>query len=188
MTFSLAGINPSSPAVRAVQAQVPEAPAGRRPPGPGTSTHPSARRWRRCSRSCGACAGTASPGSPTLGPSVPANPAGYGEVTDFDGASVCSRARSPCSRRPSGGPWPRAARRYLTCATDGKPGSRRQRDGQLRRSSATAVAALRATAGGHAVQETQGRSRCVRRPGEQLPFECHRPEWRRPVSTPSQNS
>ena len=82
--FSLAGINPSSPAFRAAQAKCQKL-MGPGPPVPGSSTHPSAQtlaklvRIARCMRQHGV------PQFPDPRTSVPANPAGIQEITDFDG-------------------------------------------------------------------------------------------------------
>ena len=66
--------------------EVPEAPAGRRPPCPGSKTPPPHRLWGSCSRSRSACASMASPQFPDPRTSVPSNPFGIAEITDFEGA------------------------------------------------------------------------------------------------------
>ena len=83
--FSLAGINPSSPAFRAAQAKCQKLMGGG-PPVPGSTTHPSAQtlaklvRIARCMRQHGV------PQFPDPRTSVPSHPAGIHEITDFDGA------------------------------------------------------------------------------------------------------
>ena len=82
--FSLAGINPSSPAFRAAQEKCQKLMGGG-PPVPGSTTHPSAQtltklvRIARCMRQHGV------PQFPDPRTSVPSNPAGIQEITDFDG-------------------------------------------------------------------------------------------------------
>jgi hypothetical protein len=79
------GINPSSPAVEAAQAKCQKL-IGGGPPGPGSTTHPSAQTLAklltisRCMRRHGVA------GFPDPRTSVPADAGGYREVTDFDGA------------------------------------------------------------------------------------------------------
>ena len=83
--FSLAGINPSSPAFRAAQAKCQKLMGGG-PPVPGSTTHPSAqtlaklRKIAVCMRQHGV------PQFPDPRTTVPSNPAGIREITDFDGA------------------------------------------------------------------------------------------------------
>jgi hypothetical protein len=101
------------------RAAAPLAPARRR--------IPARRRWRSCSRSRGARARTASRESPTLRPLCRPTRAGYREETDFAGAILLSSSTATMQSPAYGRPRPRAARRYLAGATDGKPGSRRAR-------------------------------------------------------------
>jgi hypothetical protein len=85
--FSLpAGVDPTSPAFRAAQAKCRKLLPGGGPPGPGSTEHPSPQtlsklvRIARCMREHGV------PQFPDPQTSVPANPAGVQEITDFDGA------------------------------------------------------------------------------------------------------
>ena len=81
-----AGINRSSPAFRAARAKCQRLLPGGGPPGPGSTTHPSGRTLAKllkiaeCMRQHGISQ------FPDPRTSVPSNPAGYREVTDFDGA------------------------------------------------------------------------------------------------------
>jgi hypothetical protein len=81
-----AGINPSSPAVQTAQAKCRKLLAGGGPPGAGSTTHPSAQTLEklvtiaRCMRRHGV------PQFPDPRTSVPANPTGIQDITDFDGA------------------------------------------------------------------------------------------------------
>jgi hypothetical protein len=82
-----AGTNPSSPAFGAAQAKCQKL-TGSGPPGPGSSTHPSAQtlakllKIARCMRQHGV------PQFPDPQTSIPSNPAAAGirEITDFDDA------------------------------------------------------------------------------------------------------
>ena len=81
---TVAGINPTSPVFRAAQAKCQKFMGAF--PGPGSTTHPSSRtlakllRIARCMREHGV------PQFPDPQTSVPSNPAGIREITDFDGA------------------------------------------------------------------------------------------------------
>jgi hypothetical protein len=81
-----AGINPLSPAFKAAQATCRKLLPGAGPPGPGSTTHPSPQtlakllKISRCMRRHGV------PQFPDPTTSVPSNPAGIREITDFDGA------------------------------------------------------------------------------------------------------
>jgi hypothetical protein len=85
--FSLNGINPSAPAFKQAQAKCQKLMGGG-PPGPGSTTHPSAqtmgklRKIAVCMRQHGV------PQFPDPRTTVPSNPAAAGiqEITDFDGA------------------------------------------------------------------------------------------------------
>jgi hypothetical protein len=85
--FSVAGINPLAPAVKAAQAKCQKL-IGGGPPGPGSQTHPSAqtmaklRRIAECMRAHGV------PQFPDPRTLVPSNAfgSGAGVITDFDGA------------------------------------------------------------------------------------------------------
>ena len=83
--FSLAGINPSSPAFRAAQEKCQKLMGGG-PPVPGSTTHASPQtlaklvRIARCMRQHGV------PQFPDPRTTVPSRPAGINEITDFDGA------------------------------------------------------------------------------------------------------
>ena len=80
------GINPASPAFKAAQAKCRKLLPGGGPPGPGSTTHPSAQtvakldRIARCMRQHGISQ------FPDPQTSVPANLAGITQITDFDGA------------------------------------------------------------------------------------------------------
>ena len=81
-----AGSNPRAPAFRAAQAKCQKLLPGGAPPGPGSATHPSAQTLAklvsiaRCMREHGV------PQFPDPSTSVPSNPGGVQEITDFDGA------------------------------------------------------------------------------------------------------
>jgi hypothetical protein len=81
---AVTGLNPSSPAFRAAQAKCQKF-IGGGPLGPGSTTHPSAQtlaklvRIARCMRQHGV------PQFPDPRTTVPSNPAGIQEITDFDG-------------------------------------------------------------------------------------------------------
>lgn len=80
------GLNPAAPAVRAAQAKCRKVLPNGGPPAPGAQTHPSVQtvtkllRIARCMRQHGV------PQFPDPQTSVPSNPAGIREITDFDGA------------------------------------------------------------------------------------------------------
>jgi hypothetical protein len=86
LLFSTAGINPSAPAVKAAQAKCRRLVPIGGPPGPGSTTHPSAQtlaklvRIARCMRNHGVSQ------FPDPRTSVPSNLAGITDITDFDGA------------------------------------------------------------------------------------------------------
>ncbi len=83
-----AGANPAAPAFQAARAKCQKLLPGGGPPGPGSTTHPSAQTLgklltiARCMRQHGV------PEFPDPRTSVPSDPldAGIGEITDFDGA------------------------------------------------------------------------------------------------------
>ena len=83
--FNMAGIDTSAPAFRAAQAKCQKLMGGG-PPVPGSATHPSAQTLAklvaiaRCMRQHGV------PQFPDPRTSVPSNPNGIREITDFDGA------------------------------------------------------------------------------------------------------
>jgi hypothetical protein len=83
--FSTAGMDPSSPAFKAAQTKCQRL-IGPGLPTPGSKTHPTAQtlakllRIARCMRQHGV------PQFPDPQTSVPSNPAGITEITDFDGA------------------------------------------------------------------------------------------------------
>lgn len=80
------GVNPASPAVTAAQAKCRKLLPNGGPPGPGSTTHPDPHTLQklitiaRCMRRHGV------PQFPDPRTSVPANPTGFQEITDFDGA------------------------------------------------------------------------------------------------------
>lgn len=80
-----AGINPSSPAFRAARAKCQKVLPGGGPPGPGTTTHPSAQTLAKLVRiaQCMRQHGTSQFPDPRT--SIPYNVAGIDEITDFDG-------------------------------------------------------------------------------------------------------
>ncbi len=85
--FSTAGVNPSSPAFRAARATCQKLlPGG--PPGPGSSTHPSAQTLAKLLRIAACMRQHGVPQFPDPQTTVPSNPfgGGPGEITDFDGA------------------------------------------------------------------------------------------------------
>ena len=103
LLFSATGLNPSSPAFKVAQAKCKKLLPGGGPPGPGTTTHPSARtlaklvRIARCMRQHGV------PQFPDPRTSVPSNLAGIDEITDFDGVILLFPAtlnlRAPAYRQ-----------------------------------------------------------------------------------------
>ena len=84
--FPVTGGNLASPAFRSAQAKCRKLLPGGGPPGPGSTTHPSAQtlaklvRIAECMREHGISQ------FPDPRTSVPSNPLGYQEITDFDGA------------------------------------------------------------------------------------------------------
>jgi hypothetical protein len=88
LLFSLAaGINPASPAVKAAQAKCRKLlPGG--PPGPGSTTHPSAQTLAKLLRIAVCMRQHGIRQFPDPRTSVPSNlnPAVYDDITDFDGA------------------------------------------------------------------------------------------------------
>jgi hypothetical protein len=84
--FPVSGGNLASPAFRSAQAKCRKLLPGGGPPGPGSTTHPSAQtlaklvRIAECMREHGISQ------FPDPRTSVPSNPVGYQEITDFDGA------------------------------------------------------------------------------------------------------
>jgi hypothetical protein len=100
--FSTAGIDSASPAFKAAQAKCHKL-MGPGPPGPGSQTHPSAQtlakllRIARCMRAHGV------PQFPDPQTTVPSNPAGVQEITDFDGVILLFPAtmniRAPAYRQ-----------------------------------------------------------------------------------------
>jgi len=84
--FPVSGGNLASPAFRRAQAKCRKVLPGGGPPGPGSTTHPSAQtlaklvRIAECMREHGISQ------FPDPRTSVPSNPVGYQEITDFDGA------------------------------------------------------------------------------------------------------
>jgi hypothetical protein len=86
LLFNASGINAAAPAVAAAQAKCRKLLPGGGPPGPGSTTHPSAQTLARlfaiarCMRQHGISQ------FPDPRTSVPSNLAGYDQITDFDGA------------------------------------------------------------------------------------------------------
>jgi hypothetical protein len=85
LAFPVTGQNIASPAFRSAQAKCNKLLPNGGPPGPGSTTHPSAQtlaklvRIAECMRQHGISQ------FPDPRTSVPANPVGYQEITDFDG-------------------------------------------------------------------------------------------------------
>jgi hypothetical protein len=81
-----AGLNPDAPAVEAARTKCQKLLPGGGPPGPGSTTNPSAQTMAklvtiaRCMRQHDV------PQFPDPRTSVPSNPSGFREITDFDGA------------------------------------------------------------------------------------------------------
>ncbi len=86
LQFPVSGGNLASPAFRSAQAKCRKLLPGGGPPGPGSTTNPSAQtlaklvRIAECMREHGISQ------FPDPRTSVPSNPVGYQEITDFDGA------------------------------------------------------------------------------------------------------
>jgi hypothetical protein len=83
--FSLSGINPAAPAFRAAQAKCRKFMGGG-PPVPGSTTHPSAQTMSKLRRIAVCMRQHGVPQFPDPRTTVPSNPAGFLEITDFDGA------------------------------------------------------------------------------------------------------
>jgi len=83
-----AGINRSSPAFRAARAKCQRLLPGGGPPGPGSTTHPSAQTLAKLFKIAECMRQHGVPDYPDPRTSVPLNPfgSGYGVITDFDGA------------------------------------------------------------------------------------------------------
>ena len=82
--FNTAGVVTSSPAFRAAQAKCQKLMGGG-PPGPGSTTHPSERTLAKLRRTAVCMRGHGVPQFPDPRTSVPPNPTGYQEITNFDG-------------------------------------------------------------------------------------------------------
>lgn len=80
-----AGINPASPAFRAARAKCQKLLPGGGPPGPGSTTHPSAQTLARLVRIAQCMREHGISQFPDPRTSVPTNVAGIDEITDFDG-------------------------------------------------------------------------------------------------------
>ena len=83
--FPLAGINPSSPAFRAAQAKCQKLMGGG-PPVPGSTTQPSAQTMAKLRKIAVCMRQHGVPQFPDPRTTVPSNPAGIQEISDFDGA------------------------------------------------------------------------------------------------------
>lgn len=81
--FNTAGVDTSSPAFRAAQAKCQKLMGGG-PPGLGSTTHPSARTLAKLRRIAVCMRRHGVSQFPDPRTTVPANPAGYQEITDFD--------------------------------------------------------------------------------------------------------
>jgi hypothetical protein len=82
-----AGANPAAPAFRAAQAKCRKFMGGG-PPGPGSTTHPSARTMAMLRKIAVCMRAHGVPQFPDPRTTVPADPAGIAEITDFDDAIV----------------------------------------------------------------------------------------------------
>jgi hypothetical protein len=81
-----AGINPSSPAFGTAQAKCRKLLPGGGPPGPGSTTHPSAQTLAKLLRIAQCMRRHRISDFPDPRTSVPFNLAGISDITDFDGA------------------------------------------------------------------------------------------------------
>jgi hypothetical protein len=88
LLFNAAGLNLSAPAVKAAQAKCRRLLPGGGPPGPGSTTHPSAQTLSKLLRIAVCMHRHGISQFPEPRTSVPSNPfgGGPGEITDFDGA------------------------------------------------------------------------------------------------------
>lgn len=111
-----AGVNPASPAVRAARAKCQKLLPGGGPPGPGSTTHPSAQTLARLVRIAQCMREHGISQFPDPRTSVPSNVAGIDDITDFDGvillfpatlnlqAPAYKRALAACGAPPLGLP------------------------------------------------------------------------------------
>jgi hypothetical protein len=86
--FAGEGIDPSSPAFQAANAMCRKLLPDGGPPGPGSTTHPSAGTLAKLVRIAQCMRHHGVPQFPDPRTSVPSDPAGYQEITDFDGAII----------------------------------------------------------------------------------------------------
>jgi hypothetical protein len=84
--FPVGGGNIGSPAFRSAQAKCMKLMPGGGPPGPGSTTHPSAQTMTKLVRIAACMRAHGISQFPDPRTSVPSDPAGYQEITDFDGA------------------------------------------------------------------------------------------------------
>jgi hypothetical protein len=80
------GVDPSSPAFLAARSKCQKLMPGGGPPGPGSATHPSAQTMAKLRKIAVCMRQHGVPQFPDPRTSVPSNPAGIREITDFDGA------------------------------------------------------------------------------------------------------
>lgn len=88
LLFNSDGVDQSAPAFRAAQAKCSHLLAAGGPPGPGSTTHPSARTLEKLVRIATCMREHGVPDFPDPRTSVPVNPfpSGAGIITDYDGA------------------------------------------------------------------------------------------------------
>lgn len=84
--FPVGGGNIGSPAFRSAQAKCMKLMPGGGPPVPGTTTHPAAETMAKLVRIAACMRAHGISQFPDPRTSVPSDPAGYQEITDFDGA------------------------------------------------------------------------------------------------------
>ena len=84
--FPAGGGKSGSPAFRSAQAKCQKLLPGGGPPVPGTTTHPSAQTLAKLVRIAACMRAHGISQFPDPRTSVPSDPAGYQEITDFDGA------------------------------------------------------------------------------------------------------
>jgi hypothetical protein len=86
LEFPVSGGNVGSPAFRSAQAKCRKLLPDGGPPGPGSTTHPSAQTMTKLVKIAACMRAHGISQFPDPRTSVPPDPAGYQEITDFDGA------------------------------------------------------------------------------------------------------
>ena len=86
LEFPVSGGNAGSPAFRSAQAKCRKLLPDGGPPGPGSTTHPSAQTMTKLVKIAACMRAHGISQFPDPRTSVPSDPAGYQEITDFDGA------------------------------------------------------------------------------------------------------